>query len=341
MKINITKLIAASLVPLGVLSTTWATAADFSERAIKLSYVVPKDHPYGLGVVKFTELLAAKSDGKMKVRGYADGQLGPEVQSLSSAKGGILEMAVISTAAAATTVKSFGLFDLPYLFNDYKEADAVLDGPVGRQALEKLSESGVKGLCYWENGFRHVTNSRRPITKLDDFKGLKIRTIQNPVFVDVFNTLGANATPMAFTEVYNALESKAIDGQETPYNSIYTSRFFEVQKFVSETRHIYGAAVVTVSRKFWDSLSNDEKKAMQDSCDEARNYERNVNREQDPKLLAELKAKGMQHNELTVAERDKIRAALKPVYDKHVKELGPDLFAQINAELAKIRASKP
>lgn len=332
------KLLTACLVPLAMLPMS-AKAADFADRTVKLSYVVPKDHPYGLGVAKFTDLVAAKTGGKMKVRGYADGQLGAEVQSLSAAKGGVLEMAIVSTAAAATTVKDFGLFDLPYLFNNYKEADAVLDGPVGRRALDKLSDTGLVGLCYWENGFRHLTNSRRPVLKLEDFKGLKIRTIQNPVFVDVFNTLGANPTPMAFTEVYTALESRAIDGQETPYSSIYTSRFYEVQKYVSETRHIYGAAVVVVGRKFWDTLSSDEKRAMQDSCNEARDYERSVNREQDPKLLAELKAKGMQYNDLSAAERARIRDALQPVYDKHAKQLGEDLFGQMTVELNKVRGT--
>jgi tripartite ATP-independent transporter DctP family solute receptor len=329
--------ILACLVP-AIVACTNAHAADFAERGVKVSYVVPKDHPYGLGIARFTELAAAKTGGKMKVRGYPDGSLGAEVQSISAAKGGVLEMAVVSTAAAATTVKDFGLFDLPYLFNDFKEADAVLDGPIGRRVLEKLADTGVVGLCYWENGFRHVTNSRRPVAKLEDFKGLKIRTIQNPVFIDVFNTLGANATPMAFTEVYGALDSKAIDGQETPYSSIYTSKFFEVQRYVSETRHIYGAAVVLVSRKLWDVLSADEKKAMQDSCNESRDYERRVNREQDPQLLAELKAKGMAFNEVSPAERARIRDALKPVYDKYAKELGGDLVGQMLSELSRIRS---
>jgi tripartite ATP-independent transporter DctP family solute receptor len=337
MKLNFNMWIVGCLMPAFLAAT--ADAADFAERTVKVSYVVPKDHPYGLGIAKFTDLVAAKTGGKMKVRGYADGQLGAEVQSLSAAKGGVLEMAVVSTAAAATTVKDFGLFDLPYLFNDSKEADAILDGAVGQRALGKLMDTGLFGLCYWENGFRHVTNSRRPIQKLEDFKGLKIRTIQNPVFIDVFNTLGANATPLAFTEVYSALDSKAIDGQETPYSSIYTSRFFEVQKYVSETKHIYGAAVVVVSRKLWDALSSDEKKALQEGCNEARDYERSVNREQDPKLVAELKAKGMQYNDVRPEERARIRDALKPVYDKHAKELGEDLFRQMSGELNKMRGT--
>lgn len=242
----------------GLLAAAGAGAADVKERAIKLSYVTAKDSPYGLGVAKFADLVAQKSESKIKVRGYSDGQLGVEVQSISSAQGGVLEMSLVSTAAATGNVKEFALFDFPFLFSEEKEAYAVLDGPVGTQLLDKLTDRGVVGLCYWEVGFRHVTNSKHPVVKLEDFQGLKIRTIQNPVFVDVFNTLGANASPMAFTEVYPALESKAPDGQETPYNIIYTSRFHEVQKYRSATKHIYGRGVVLVGKKFWDQLSGDE-----------------------------------------------------------------------------------
>ena len=165
------------------------------------------------------------------------------------------------------------------------------DRRVGTELLGKLTDRGAVGLCYWEVGFRHVTNSRHPVSKLEDFRGLKIRTIQNPVFVDVFNTLGANASPMAFTEVYPALESKALDGQETPYNVIYTSKFHEVQKYLSTTKHIYGPGVILVGNKFWDQLTADEKKILRDSCAEARDYERQVSRDLDAKVLAEMKAK--------------------------------------------------
>lgn len=315
-----------------------AGSADIKDRSIKVSHVVPSDHPFHLGVIKFGELASQKSGGKIKVRGYPDGQLGAELASISSAQGGVLEMAVVSTAAAGSVVKEFGVYDLPFLFNNYKETDLILDGPIGRRLLDKLSDKGVIGLCYFENGFRHVTNSKRPIAKLEDLSGLKIRTIQNAIFIDVFKTLGANPTPMPFTEVYTALETRAIDGQETPYSNIFGNRFFEVQKYVSATGHIYGAAVVLVSKKFWDQLSGDEKKILQDSCDAARDYERQVNREQDPKFLEQLKAKGMAFNEIAPQERARMRDALKPVYDKYTKELGEDVVKQTLAELQKARA---
>jgi TRAP-type C4-dicarboxylate transport system substrate-binding protein len=158
-------------------------AADVSERTIKLSYGTAADHPFGLGVSKFAEIVGRKTDGRISVRGYPAGQLGAEVPSISSAQGGVLEMAVTSTSAAVGVVREFALFDLPFLFASEEEADALLDGPVGTQLLDKLPEQGLIGLCYWESGFRNITNNERPIEKLEDVQGLKIRTIQNPVFL--------------------------------------------------------------------------------------------------------------------------------------------------------------
>ena len=324
----------------GLLAAGGVGAADVKERAIKLSYVTAKDSPYGLGVARFADLVAQKSEGKIKVRGYSDGQLGAEVQSISSAQGGVLEMSLVSTAAATGNVKEFALFDLPFLFSDEKEAYAVLDGPVGTQLLDKLTDRGVVGLCYWEVGFRHVTNSKHPVVKLEDFQGLKLRTIQNPVFVDVFNTLGANASPMAFTEVYTALESKALDGQETPYNIIYTSRFHEVQKYLSATKHIYGPGVMLVGKKFWDQLSGDEKKILRDACAEAREYERKASRDLDVKVLAEMKAKGLIVNDISPEERGRMRDKVKPVIEKYTAVVGPDLVKQAYAEIERVRKLK-
>lgn len=330
---------AAAAVALPMAAVAQQPAGDFKERTVRVSHVVPKDHPFQVGIDKYAELVAQKTGGKMKMRGYPDGQLGAELQSISSAQGGVLEMTLVSTAATASVVKEFGVFDLPFLFSDFKEVDLVLDGPVGRKLLDKLPEKNLIGLCYFETGFRHVTNSRRPITRAEDLKGLKIRTIQNPVFIDVFNTLGANATPMPFTEVFAALESKAIDGQETPYSNIYSNKFYEVQKYVSNTGHIYGAAVVLAGKKFWDQLSGAEQKVLQDSCYTARDFERSFSRAQDPKLLEQIKAKGAVYTEIAPAERARMRELLKPVYDKYSRSLGEDVVKQTLAELDKHRAT--
>lgn len=334
-----TQLIVAAAVALPLVAMAQPAGADFKERTIRVSHVVPKDHPFQVGLEKFADVLAQKTDGRMKMRSFPDGQLGAELQSISATQGGVLEMALVSTAAAASVVKEFGVFDLPFLFTDFKEVDLVLDGPVGRRLLDRVAEKNLVGLCYFENGFRHVTNNRRPIVKAEDLKGLKIRTIQSSVFIDIFNTLGANATPMPFTEVFNALESKAIDGQETPYNNIYGNKFYEVTKYISNTGHIYGGAVILAGKKFWDQLSPAEQKLMQESCNSARDFERSFQRAEDPKLLAQIKAKGGIYTEITPAERARMRDMLKPVYEKYARNLGEDVVRQTQAELDKYRAA--
>jgi tripartite ATP-independent transporter DctP family solute receptor len=328
----------SGLIGLGLLlCNAEAQAADITKRTIKLSYGVAADHPFGLGVSKFAEIVGQKTDGQITVRGYPNGQLGAEVPSISSAQGGVLEMAVTSTSAAVGVIKDFALFDLPYLFASEKEADALLDGPVGSQLLDKLPEKRLVGLCYWESGFRNITNSKHPIQKVEDIQGLKIRTIQNPVFLDTINALGANAVPMPFTELYTALETKAVDGQEGPYTTILTNKIYEVQKYLSATRHIYGVVAVLVGKKFWDQLSGDEQKILQDSCKEARDYERSISREMSPKSLAELQAKGMEFNEIASEEMARMRAAVKPVLDEHSKEVGEELVAQAYAAIEKAK----
>lgn len=327
-------------VPALLFTAASAGAADIKDRTIKFSYVLPKEHPYGLGAAKFAELVDKKSGGKIKVKTYSDGTLGAEAQTVSATQGGVQEMTLVSSAPLVGIVKEFALFDLPFLFADEREADAVLDGPVGKKLLDKVSEKNLVGLCYWENGFRHVTNSKRPIAKSEDLQGLKIRTMQNPVYTDVFNTLGANAVPMAMTEVYTALETKAVDAQENPYAIIHASKFNEVQKYVSATKHTYAPAPVLVGKKFWDKLTPDEQKILQDSCIEARDYQRKVSRDQSAKVLADLKAKGMAFNEIPPEEVAKMREKVKPVIDKYTKEVGEDLVKQTYAEIDKVRKQK-
>jgi TRAP-type transport system periplasmic protein len=332
-KIGLSGLIGLSLIAMAV----DVRADEIKQRTVKVSYGTAANHPFGLGVTKFSEIVAQKTAGKITVRGYAAGVLGAEVPSISSAQGGVLEIAVTSTSAVVGIVKEFALFDLPFLFATEQEADAVLDGAVGTQLLDKLPAKGLTGLCYWESGFRNISNSKHPVTKLEDIQGLKIRTIQNPVFLDTINALGANAVPMPFTELYTALETKAIDGQEGPYTTILTSKINEVQKYLSPTRHIYGAVVVLAGKKFWDQLNDTEKQIMRTSCQEARDYERAVSRDLSPKSLAELKEKGMVFSDIPPDEMTKMKAKVKPVVETYVKDIGEDLVNQAQAEIQKAK----
>jgi len=327
----------SSAVPILLLSASGSEASGVSERAIKLGYGIQEEHPLGKGVNRFVEIVNEKTGGKFKIRTYPNGSLGSESQMISATQGGVQEIVIPSSAPVVGVVKEFAVFDLPFLFNTEKEADAVLDGPVGQQLLDKLTSKGLIGLCFWENGFRVVTNSKRPITKSEDIGGLKIRTMQSPVYIDAFNTLGANAVPMAFTEVYTALETKAIDAQENPFGIIHASKFNEVQKYLSATKHSYAPYVVIVGKRFWDRLSAEEKKVLQDACIEARGFQRQVSREENAKILEDLKSKGMVYNELSPEELEKMQLKLKPVVDKFTKEVGPELVSQTRAEIEKVR----
>lgn len=334
------KLISLVLAASALAALAAPASAQVKEHVFKVGIGLSEDHPQGQAVKHFAEQLAAKSGGKMSAKLFASGALGNDVSMTSALRGGTLEMTVPDTSTLVSLAKPFGVLNLPLTFNSEKEADAVLDGPVGQKLLTKLPEKGLVGLGYWENGFRHVTNSRRPITKADDLAGLKLRVIQNPLFLDTFTALGANATPMPFTELYSAMEQSAVDGQENPSATILASKFYEVQKHMVLSRHMYSAWVLLMSKKTWDGLSPQEQKIVQDAAREATLFERKTIRAFGDKALGELKKLGMQVSELPAAEQAKLRAKLQPVVAKFAKEFGEDTTSEMMAELAKVRAAK-
>jgi len=236
--------------------------------------------------------------------------------------------------------KEMAIWDTPFLFNNPQEADAVLDGPVGQKVMDKLQEKGLVGLVYWENGFRNLTNNKRAVAKLEDLDGIKLRVMQNNVFLESFKTLGANAVPLPFSELFSALETKAVDGQENPYNTILSSKFYEVQKYLTVTNHVYSPWIVLVSKKWWDGLSKDEQKVLMDAAKKSRDFERQDTRDEAAKALGELKAKGMQINELTPAEAARMRDKLTRVNASIAANVGMDLWNETQAALTAMRSGK-
>ncbi|MBP6896721.1 MAG: TRAP transporter substrate-binding protein [Gammaproteobacteria bacterium] len=313
--------------------------AQIKEHVFKIGTGLSEDHPQALALKHFADRLAAKSGGKLTARVYASGSLGNDLSMTSALRGGTLEMTIPDSSTLVSLVKPFGVLNLPMTFNNEKEADAVLDGPFGQKLLAKLPEKGLIGLGFWENGFRHVTNSRRPVQRAEDLSGLKLRVIQSPLFLETFNALGANATPMPFTELYTAMEQAAVDGQENPPATILASKFYEVQKHLVLSRHMYSAWVLLMSKKTWDGLSPEEQKIVQDAAQEATLYERKTIRAFSDTALADLKKAGMQITELPPAEQAKMRSKLQPVLAKFSKEYGEDTTAEMNGELAKVRGS--
>jgi len=312
-------------------------ANDIQERTVKAGLPVPKDSTLGQGLDKFAELVAQKSDGKIKVQNFYDSTLGDDKKMAEALQAGLQEIAITNSSIMVGNVKELGVIDFPFMFNDEKHAHQVLDGPFGRKLLDGLTPQGLIGLTFWENGFRSVTNSKHPIETADDLKGLKIRTIQNPVHIEVFKSLGANPTPMPWPEVFPALESHAIDGQENPVTIVASSSLNEVQKYMSFTKHLYSPMLFMVSQKFWDQLSDAEKKVFQEAAVEAGAYQRDLNLKSSEALTEELKAKGMQFNDIAPEEREKMKEMSKPALEPFIKDIGEDVVQEFFDELEKAK----
>ncbi|MDB5930509.1 MAG: dicarboxylate transporter, DctP subunit, partial [Polaromonas sp.] len=321
---------AAALAAFGM-----ASAQDIKERTIKFATQNPKGHPIVIGMEKFAEVVSAKSGGKIKVNLFPGGVLGGDAPNVSALQGGTLEMVSMNSGILASQFKEFAIFDFPFQFANAKEADFVVDGPFGKMMHDKLQEKGMVGLTYFELGFRNMTNSKRPINKVEDFAGLKIRVIPNPINLDWVKAIDANPTPMAFPEVYGALESKALDGQENPLNVILANKFPEVQKHLALTNHVYNPQSVIISKKFWDTLSAAEKKIVTDAAVEASKFQRQASRDAAGSTLEQLKKAGMQVTELPPAEIAKLRDKMRPVIAKYAVSVGQETVKAMQDELAK------
>ncbi|WP_395321828.1 TRAP transporter substrate-binding protein [Variovorax sp. UC74_104] len=332
----IRKLLWAAVAATAVLAAPGAVA-QVKERTLKFAFQNQTGHPQAQGAQKFADLVAAKSGGKITVKLFAGGVLGGDLQTVSALQGGTVELTVLNAGILSAQVKEFAAYDFPFLFNSGKEADAVTDGPFGQKLMAKLEDKGLHGLGYWDLGFRNLTNSKRPITKADDIAGLKIRVIQSPIYIDMFAALGANATPLPFPELYSALEQKAVDGQENPNTTILSSKFAEVQKHITQTRHIYNPQALLVSKKTWDGMSAEEKKILAEASAEATAFQRQASRGAADSALDALKAAGMTVSELPPEEMAKLRAKVKPVIDKYSASVGEATVKELMTEIEKVR----
>jgi tripartite ATP-independent transporter DctP family solute receptor len=329
------RILLKSLIALAAVAALGTVQAQ--TRTIKFANQNAKGHPIVLGMEKFAEIVEAKSGGKLKVNVFPGGALGSDQANVSALQGGTLEMASMNSGIFASIVKDFAVYDFPFLFSSPKEVAAVVDGPVGQQLHAKLEEKGLVGLAYYELGFRQLTNSKRPITKVDDIAGLKLRVIPNPINIDWVNALGANPTPLPFPELYAALEQKAVDGQENPVATIQGAKLYEVQKYMTLTNHQYNPQSVVVSKKFWDTLSAADRKIVQDAAVESAKFQREQSRAAAAGILDALKKGGMQVSELPPAEMAKLRDKIKPVIAKHTASVGE---ATVKAVLADIEAAR-
>jgi tripartite ATP-independent transporter DctP family solute receptor len=340
MKVTRRTVLSFAAVALLAAPFTQSFAQEIKPRLIRFGYGLNEQSNQGRAVKFFAEQVAKNSGGKMKIRAVGAAALGPDTQMQQALIGGAQEMMVGSTATLVGITKEMALWDTPFLFNTAKEADTVLDGPIGQKVMDKLQEKGLVGLAYWENGFRNLTNSKHPVTKLEDLDGIKLRVMQNEVYLDSFKLMGANAIPLPFSELFSALETKTVDGQENPYNTILSSKFYEVQKYLSVTNHVYSPWIMTVSKKWWDQLSKDEQKVLLDAAKASRDFERQDTREEAAKAVADLKAKGMAVNDVSPQEVNRMREKLTRVNAAIAANVGMELWNETQAELAKLRGGK-
>jgi tripartite ATP-independent transporter DctP family solute receptor len=285
-------------------------AAEFT---IRVGHTLAPTHPYHLGMLHFKELVEKKSGGKIEVDVFHSSQLGSERDLIEGLQLGTVQMTVISTAPLSGFTSDFLVFDLPFIFSSVKAARDCVDSEIGQKMLEQLGSQGIAGLCFFENGFRNITNSRRPIATPADLDGIKIRTMENPIHMATFRVMKADPTPMAFGELFTALQQKTIDAQENPLAIVDTSKFYEVQDYLSLTEHFYSPAPVLAGKAFFDSLPAELQTAVKECLVESRAYQRQLLDEMNAKLVKELGEKGMKINEV---DKKPFIEAVQPVYEQ-------------------------
>jgi len=338
---RISPLFAALLLPAGLMLTGINDAqAQVQTRLFRISAANSETHPQNQGGVKFAELIAQKSGGKMTAKLFSNGVLGNDGQSLAGLQGGTLDMMIGTLNNFGGTVKETLALEFPFLFKTAEEADFVMAGPTGQAIREKMTEKGVIPLAYFELGFRHFhTRKGNQIKTADDFKGKKLRVQTTAVYVDLVNALGANAVPMGFNETYTGLEQGTIDGMSNPLINVLDGKYYEVSQYLAITNHVYQPSFLGLSKKTWDKLSADEQKIVQEAATEAGVFQRKLSRDVAAKSLDDLKAKKMEVTVLPPAELDKMRERLKPVIEKHTQSIGPVFVAEMMSELEKYRAT--
>jgi tripartite ATP-independent transporter DctP family solute receptor len=293
---------------------------------LKAGSSTAETHPYNLGLQRFKEIVEKGTGGRIEIQIFHSSALGAERELAEGMQIGSVDIVISSTGPLGGFVPQMNVVDLPFLFRDKAHAYRVLDGPIGASLLAQLERRNIIGLAFWENGFRHITNARREIRTPADLKGLKLRTMENRVHMAAFRQLEAAPTPMAFSEVFTALQNRTLDGQENPIPVIYTSRFYEVQRFLSLTGHVYSPAPLMVGRHVWDRLTDEQKALFRRAAVEVREYQRDLITKQENEQVDRLRARGMT---VTNVDKSLFQQATLPVYAQFEKEFGKDLIDRI------------
>jgi TRAP-type transport system periplasmic protein len=306
----------------------------------RLGHSFADSHPRAAAMKRFAAALEKATSGKVAIDVYGSATLGSEDKMLIAVQSGTQDLYLGALSPIAARKKELQIFDFPFLFGSDAEAAHVLDGPVGRKMLDGLADMGMQGLVWAGGAFRNMSNSKRALNSVADMKGLKVRVMQSPMALASFNAMGMNAVPMAFTEVYSALEIRALDGYEHPVVDMYANKMFEVQKYLTITNHVYTPVALIASKKWWAALTPEQQLAVQKVAEETRSFQRSEELRQAADVVGELKAKGMSVTEMPPAELEKIRAAVQPVIDKNTDAIGAEFVQAFYGELKKFRARR-
>lgn len=313
-----------------------AAAPALAQNA-RLGYVPTEDHPVGQASRHFAKLVEEKSGGRITIETFGNGVLGSEPEMQASVQAGFIDIMVGPTPNLVGVVPEFMIYDLPFFYKDFAAVDAVMDGAVGERLFSLLEEkTGIAGLAWWDNGFRHMTNAIRAVNTVEDMAGLNIRVIPNPLFIATWSALGTNPTPLPWPELYAALENRAVDGQETPYALIYTARFYEVQSHLAKTGHVYTPFVLLASKKWFGSLSDEDKALVMEAAKESATFQREVSRKSAEDLEQELVAKGFKITHPTPEALAAMRERVAPVVEEYSEKIGVDVVEEARAAMAAV-----
>ena len=309
------------------LALAFGSNAFAQTTTLKIGYATSKESHYGVGSTVFCDEVEKGTQGRYKCQHFANSALGGEREQVEAIQLGTQDLVNTSTGPVGNFVPEMKIVDIPFLFRDYDHARKVMDGPIGQDILTKFPSKGIIALAWTENGFRHMTNSKRDIVKPADAAGLKMRTMENKVHMDGYRTFGILPTPMAFPELFGALQQGTVDGQENPIPVILSSKFSQVQKHLSLTGHVYSPALLLLSPKVWNKLSDGDKKIFVDAAKKASVAQRKKVNDDEANGIAQLEKDGMKVTR--TVDGAAFREALKPAYAGYAKEFGADNIKKI------------
>jgi len=298
-----------------------------AQTVMRMNIALAQDSHYGVAVDAFAREVQKRTGGRYRIQNFYSAALGAERESIEGVQLGTLDLAMTSNGPVPNFVPEVAILDIPFLFRDYAHARAVLDGPIGKEMLGKFDAKGIHALAWGENGFRHMTNSKHPVVTPDDLRGLKMRTMENPVHIQAYRAFGIIPTPMAFTEVFTALQQGTVDGEENPVSVITSAKLDQVQKYMTLTGHVYSPALILMSKAKWDALSPADKQAFEAAAQEAVRVNRARIDDDERNGVAELRAHGMQVIE--DVDKTKFQAVLAPTFQEFAKRFGQENIDRI------------